>query len=196
MGNEEIIEGRRLRGTLFVSGKSGREGFWRSFENEERLSGVKERIRTRCIPCIENLYRQLKAGQTQIEIGNAFDCWKVVVVLNSDDECEKVLEEYQNMFLPARHIQGRYGSHAEGGAKALVVNADDETQRDLLLYEFRECVSKSGSDANIFYTRGCANLYGEVLGDWRKWGRVSTICDVEKVGAVMKIVERYLGYPS
>ncbi len=193
MGKEEGIERRCLRGTLFVSSRSGREGFWRSFENEDHLSGVKERIRTRCIPCIENLYRQLKAGETEIEVGNAYDCWKVVVVLNSDDECEKVLEEYQNTFLPSRHIQGRYGSHAEGGAKAIIANADDETERDLLLSEFRECVRKSGLDARIFYTKGCANLYGETLGDWRKWRRVTRIRDVKNVDAVMKIVERYLG---
>jgi len=188
------MERRRLRSTLFVSSKSGREGFWRSFENENHLSGVKERIRTRCSPCIENLYRQLKAGQMQIEVGNAYDCWKVVVVVNSDDECEKILEEYQSMFLPSRHIQGRYGSQAEGGTKAIVANADDVTERDLLLSELRECVRKSGLDARILYTKGCANLYGEALGDWRKWRRVSRIRDVKNVYAVMKRVERYLGF--
>jgi hypothetical protein len=193
VGKEEGRKKRRLRSTLFVSGKSGKEGFWRSFENEDYLSGVKERIRTRCTPCIENLYRQLKAGQREIEVGKAYHCWKVVVVLNSDGECEKVLEEYQNMFLPSRHIQGRYGSQAEGGTKAIVTNADDDTERDLLLWEFKECVRKSGLDAHIFYTKGCANLYGEVLGDWQKWSRVSRIKDIKKVGAVMKRVERYLG---
>jgi hypothetical protein len=96
-------------------------------------------------------------------------------------------------FLPSRHIQGRYGSQAEGGTKAIVTNADDDTERDLLLWEFKECVRKSGLDAHIFHTKGCANLYGEVLGDWQKWSRVSRIKDIKKVGAVMKRVERYLG---
>lgn len=192
MGGEENRQGEGSRATIFVGNKSGREGFWRSFENDERLSGVKRRIQTRCIPCIENLFHQLKAGQTEIEIGNAYDCWKVVAVLESENQCEEILEQYQRMFLPAHHIQGRYGSHAKDGTRAIVLNADGQMERDLLFSQLKECMEKCGLDGDILITRGCANLYGQLLGDWQGWRRVSTVCDKQKIAPVVEILERYL----
>ena len=171
---------------IHISQRSTRHGYWVSFENDPYLTTVKKTIHYRCLPCIEHLYRQLRERKGEIELGHAFSCWKVVVVLASDDECVKVLEKYQQKFLPSRHIRGRFGSREEAGTKAIVVNADTEQERDLLLSELRECVDENGLAGRIFYSKACAYLYEELLGDWHEWGRVTPIKHPEKVEEVIQ----------
>lgn len=177
---------------IHVSQKSTRHGHWVSFESDPYLTGVKRAIRYRCTPCIENLYRQLMEGKPEIELGHAFNCWKVVVVLNNEEECLNVLEKYQQKFLPSRHIRGRFGGKEEGGTKAIVVNADNEQERDALLSELRQCVNKANLNGQIFYSRACAYLYQEVLGGWHKWKEVTPIEHPEKVKEVIQRIKELL----
>ncbi len=41
-----------------------------SEENEKDIYG-------KCVPCIMNLYEQLKDGKTEVDLGLALKCWKV-----------------------------------------------------------------------------------------------------------------------
>ena len=177
---------------LYFGQRSTRHGYWTSFESDLYHAILKKNIHARCIPCIENLYRQLMEGKQEIELGNAFSCWKVVVVLNNDEECLKVLEKYEQKFLPSRYILGRFGSKEEGGTKAIVVNADTEQERDILLSELRECVNEVNLDGQIFYSKACAYLYEELLGDWRKWEKVMPIKHFENVPTVIQRIKEAL----
>lgn len=177
---------------LYFGQRSSRLGYWTSFESDPNHTTLQRSIRFRCIPCLENLYRQLVEGKEEIELGNAFDCWKVVVVLASEEECLKVLEKYEQKFLPYRHLRGRFGSKEESGTKAIVVNADTEQERDSLLSEFRECVNEVNLDGQIFCSRACAYLYEELLGDWHKWERVMLIKHPENTPKVIHRIKEAL----
>ncbi len=172
---------------IYLSDRSSRDGYWTSFETDPYLTIIKRTIRYRCIPCIENLHDQLVAGSKEIQLDQAFDCWKVVVVLNDEDECLQVLERYQERFLPGRYIRGRFGSKEKFGTKAIVVNADSEQERDTLVLELGRCGREVNPNCQIFYSKACAYLYEEILGDWRYWEKVSPIKHPENVG---KIVQR------
>jgi hypothetical protein len=177
---------------IHLNQKSNRHGHWVSFENDPYLTTVKKTIHERCLPCIEHLYRQLREGRYELELSYAFDCWKVVVVLNSDEECLKVLERYQEKFLPSRHIRGRFGSKEEGSTKAIVVNADNEQERDLLFSELEECIKELHLDGTLLCSKACAYLYGELLGDWREWRKVTPVTHPENVEKVIQRLKELL----
>ena len=177
---------------LYFGQRSTRHGYWTSFESDLYHATLKRNIRARCIPCLENLYRQLTEGKQEIELGPAFNCWKVVVVLNNEAACLKVLEKYEQKFLPHRHIRGRFGSKEESGTKAIVVNADSEPERDTLLSELRECVNEVNLDGQIFCSRACAYLYEELLGDWREWEKVMLIKHSENLPEVIQRIKEAL----
>ncbi|MGA2107077.1 MAG: hypothetical protein ABSH25_05475 [Syntrophorhabdales bacterium] len=65
----------------FFQGKAAK---WVSFESTAALNNTKKDIYGKCVPCITNLYEQLKEGRSQIRLGQAFTCWKIVAVM--DDE--------------------------------------------------------------------------------------------------------------
>ena len=179
---------------IHVSSRSTKDGYWISFENDAYLVGVKSRVHHRCIPCIENLYDQLVEGRQEIQLGHAFNCWKVVVVLNNEEECIRVLRKYEREFLPSRHIQGRFGSKEENGTKAIVVdNIETERERDAFLLELQECVNEANLNAHIFYCKGCAYLYEEVLGDWHEWKKVTPIKYPDKVRDIILKIREVLG---
>lgn len=178
---------------IYVSRGSSGHGYWVSFENDPHLTAVKRTIRHRCIPCIENLHRQLVEGNMEIELGYAFDCWKVVAVVEDHEECLKVLERYQQRFLHSHHLRGRFGSKEESGTKAIVVNVDSEVERDVLLSELKECVKEINPDGQVFYSRACAYLYEELLGDWHEWGKVVPLKHPENIETVIQRVRELLG---
>ena len=60
---------------------------WVSFESDPRLTKTKKNIYGRCLPCIQNLYEQLKADRTAIDLGTAYHCWKITVVLQGIEQC-------------------------------------------------------------------------------------------------------------
>ena len=81
MGRSEID------GNFYLGKKSSKQGYWTSFETDPKHSIGKKMIYGRCVPCIENLLNQLIEGKKKIELGSAFTCWKVVAVLNDEQEC-------------------------------------------------------------------------------------------------------------
>jgi len=149
---------------------------WVSFESDPKLERTKKDIYRKCVPCILNLYEQLKERKQEIDLGQAYNCWKVVVVVENIDACIDLLAEYERVFLRDRWIKGRFGSGDEKKrTKVIVINAEDELEKDRLMEELKICVENAGVWALITSHKGCAELYHGLFGDWREWKRISTI---------------------
>ena len=102
---------------IYVDHKSSRQGYWTSFESGPHLTIAKRNIYGRCVPCMENLLDQLVEGRGEIELKQAFDCWKVVAVLNDEKECLAALERYGQRSPASRYVCGKIGSKEESGTK-------------------------------------------------------------------------------
>lgn len=166
---------------------------WVSFETSPNLRATKSDIYGRCVPCITSLYEQLKEGKREIELGMAYNCWKVVAVLDSMDECVKLLEEFERSFLGERQLKGRFGSVDESkSTRVLVINVSTERERDRLYRELQECATKINPRAKLFFHRGCAELYHDILGDWRYWNRTETIKKPEEIPSLIDRIRKML----
>lgn len=172
--------------------RPSRHGQWISFESDPHLRGLRDRIRYRCTPCVESLLEQLREGKGEVDLGPAYHCWKVVAVLKDEEECLQLLERYQERFLPGLPIQGRFGSREGGEAKAIVVHADSPAQRDCYLEALKTCVEDLGLQREVFYSKGCAYFFEEVLGPWQRWRPRSPILRPEKVPEVIRRIEEAL----
>ena len=166
---------------------------WVSFENTPRLKRTKSDIYGRCVPCITNLYEQLKEGKKEIHLGTAYQCWKVVVVLQSTEACVELLTEFEKNFLGDRAVKGRFGSGDESKTtKVIVFNADDEAERDRLCKELKICAEKMGRKTEVLYHRACAELYHELFGNWVTWKETETIKKPEMVEPILERIQRVL----
>lgn len=166
---------------------------WVSFETSPTLKATKSDIYGRCVPCITSLYEQLKEGKREIELGMAYNCWKVVAVLDGMDECVRLLEEFEKSFLEDRQIKGRFGSVDEGKAtRVLVINANTEQERDRLHSELCECASRINPQAKLFFHRGCADLYHGILGDWHYWDKREIIKKPEEIPFLIDRIRKML----
>ena len=153
---------------------------WVSFESDPNLRVTKRNIYGRCVPCITNLYQQLQAGKEEIELKEAYQCWKVVAVLKDKEECLEVLREYEESFLGDHYVKGKFGSsQSSTSTKVLMFHIEDERERDRLFKELQTCVQKVNPDSKVFYQRACANLYHDLLGDWRDWKEVTKIRNLD-----------------
>ena len=155
---------------------------------------TKKNIYGRCFPCIESLLNQLVEGKQEIELGQAFNWWKVVAVLGSDEECLKVLEKYQKKLRSSRYLQGRFGSGEEekSGPRAVIINTDNEEERDIILSELEQCAGEVNPGSDVFFSRACAVLYGELLGDWQDWGKVAPIKSPHNIGKIIELIRKVL----
>ena len=149
---------------------------WVSFESDPKLRVTKKNIYGRCVPCITNLYQQLEEGKEEIELKEAYQCWKVVAVLNDKEECFEVLKEYEEKFLGDHYVKGKFGSsQTSKSSKVLMFHTEEEEERDRLLQELQICVRRVNPKAKVFYQRACTNLYYDLLGDWKDWKEVTRI---------------------
>ncbi|MBS3906815.1 MAG: hypothetical protein KGZ49_07245 [Syntrophaceae bacterium] len=149
---------------------------WVSFESDPKLKVTKGNIYGRCVPCIANLYQQLQEGKEEIELKEAFHCWKVVTVLKDKEECLEVLREYEEQFLGNQYVKGKFGSSQPSKeSKVLMFHTENEEEKDRLFEELQTCVKKVDQDAKVFCQKACANLYYELLGDWKDWKEVTRI---------------------
>ena len=86
---------------FYVSSKRNvNKGYWMSFENHPRLEETKRKIYSRCVPCLEKLYLQLQQEPAKLILEEPLSCWKVVAVMESEEECLALLEAYQDEKLP------------------------------------------------------------------------------------------------
>ena len=149
---------------------------WVSFESDPGLRVTKKNIYGRCVPCITHLYHQLREGREEIELREAFNCWKVIAVLRNQEECLEVLREYEETYLGDQYVKGKFGSSQPSKpSKVLMFHTEDIEERDRLLEDLRVCVQKVAPNARVFYQRACANLYHDLLGDWRTWEKVTRV---------------------
>lgn len=149
---------------------------WVSFESDPKLRVTKKNIYGRCVPCIANLYKQLREGKEEIELKEAYQCWKVVAVLKDKEECLEVLKEYEENFLGDHYVKGKFGSSLPTKpTKVLMFHIEEEGERDRILKELQACAQKVNPDAKVFYQRACVNLYYDLLGDWKDWKEVTRI---------------------
>jgi hypothetical protein len=166
---------------------------WVSFESTPNLEETKRDIYGKCVPCISNLYEQLQAGKTEIHLGTAYKCWKVVAVLANDDECVQVLTEFENKFLRDQKIKGRFGSgDAQKPTRAIVFSASNEEERDRLLEEVAICSRRVNPGAEVFFHRGCAELYHELFGDWKNWKQTETLKRPEAIKDILVRIRKML----
>lgn len=177
---------------IYVGRKSSRQGYWTSFETDPHHTVGKRNIYGKCVPCMENFLNQLVEGRQEIKLGSASDCWKVVAVLEDEDECLRTLEMYERRFLPSRYIRGRFGSKEERGTKAIVIHTDSKEERDGVLHELEQCAREVNPRAKVFCSRACEYLYGEVLGDWRDWQETTPIKYPQKVSQVISKIKKVL----
>lgn len=149
---------------------------WVSFESDPNLRNTKTNIYQRCVPCLTNLYEQLQAGKEEIELKEAFHCWKVVAVLKNKEECLEVLREYEERFLKDRCVRGKFGSSQPSkSSKVLMFHTEDEKEKERLLQELEVCVQKVNPEGRVFCQKACANIFYDLLGDWREWREITPI---------------------
>lgn len=166
--------------------------FWVSFESDPRLTRNRANIYGRCLPCIQNLYDQLQAGRTAIDMGTAFDCWKITAVLENLDQCLALLSEFEKRF-PGGHVYGKLGSGRAGTpTKVLVFHADDETERDRLKTALGHCLTAMGRKIKVLISRGCAVLYEPILGKGETWQPITPIRHPERVPTHVKRLKRIM----
>ena len=166
---------------------------WVSFESDPNLRVTKQNIYGRCVPCITNLYQQLQEGKDEIELGEAYRCWKVVAVLKDKDECLQVLEEFEETFLGEHSVKGKFGSSQPSApSQVLMFHTEDEGERDRLLGELRACAEKVNPESNVFCQRACTNLYYELLGDWKDWKEVTKVKNPEVRPMLLERIRKLL----
>lgn len=183
---------------VFIGKKTsaGKEGCWRSFESDPHLKETKRKIYDRCVPCMEWLCIQLKEGKKEINLGEAYDCWKVIAVVNTEEECLELLKEYEERFLSSKDVRGRFGTSDENIATRVVIfNAESEAERDRLLKEVEQCARKLDLKPKIFYQRACANLYYPLLSPWQNWQRIETLLHPEIAPQIIERIRKLL-YPT
>ncbi|OPY76362.1 MAG: hypothetical protein A4E63_00139 [Syntrophorhabdus sp. PtaU1.Bin050] len=180
---------------IFIDKKyfTDRKAKWVSFEDSPRLKETKGDIYSRCVPCITNLYEQLKQGKKEVRLGPAFSCWKVVVVLESMDECVELLTELEKRLVDPIKVKGRFGSVDENKqTKVVVFNAAGESQRERLYEILAACAECVNPFAEVSFHRGCAELYHELFGDWKAWREEETIRKPEAVPVILDRIRKVL----
>ncbi len=170
-----------------------KENFWVSFESDPRMRRTKANIYGRCLPCIQNLYDQLKAGKSAIDMGTAYHCWKITAVLDSFDQCLELLAVFEKQFPSYGHVYGKLGSgRADTTTKVVVFHTDDEAERDRLKIALRQCLEAMALDAEILISLGCGVLYEPILGDWRTWKPTTTIRYPARISAHLERIKKIM----
>jgi hypothetical protein len=167
---------------------TGKKAKWVSFEDTQGLKETKKDIYGKCVPCITNLYEQLKDGKTNVDLGPALKCWKVVAVLDNMEECVDLLSELEKLLNDDIKVKGRFGSVDDTKTtKVIVFNVSGESQRKKLYEILQDCSKRINPRAEITYHRGCVELYHELFGDWRTWKKTTV---VQKPEAIQPIIQR------
>ena len=171
----------------------GRPAKWVSFESTAALKNTKKDIYGKCVPCITNLYEQLKEGRSKIRLGRAFTCWKIVAVMDDEQQCMEVLEAFEKRFLGSRHLKGRFGSaDAAKTTKVIVFNVEGEEERKRLFQEIEACAEAVNAHSTVSYHKACADLYHDLLGDWRYWKETEMIKRPELVDVLLERIRKML----
>lgn len=166
--------------------------FWVSFEDHPRMVKTRGDIYGRCLPCIQNLYNQLKSGKTRIRLGNAYHCWKITAVLDHLDLCFALLEKFSTHAVPGP-IYGKLGSgRSDVSTRVLVFHSQDEAQRDQIRLALDQSLKELKIASKAEISRACAVLYHGLLGDWRTWQPTTPIRYHERISGQIGYLKRVL----
>jgi hypothetical protein len=132
-------------------------------------------------------------GKDEIELKEAYHCWKVVAILKDKDECLEVLREYEENFLKDHYVKGKFGSSQPSkSSKVLMFHTEDAEEKDRLVRELQVCAQKVNPEAKVFYQKACANLYYDLLGDWREWKEVTKIKNPDVRSGLIERIKKLL----
>ncbi len=166
--------------------------FWVSFESDPGLKTNKANIYGRCLPCISHLYEQLQAGQKEIDLGTALNCWKIAAIVPGLDECLALLYEFERNF-PYGHVYGKFGSGRPAvPTKVVVFHAVTETEKDRLRAALEQCLPRINVSGPIQISRGCAVLHHELFGCWEDWQPVTPIKYEENIEKLLNRIKNIL----
>jgi len=181
--------------TIFFSKRASGEG-WISFESDPYLSKTKRRIYEKCLPCLENFLQQLEEGKTKIDLGPAYDCWKLTVVLNNLEECLELLNTFSELY-PNEYVIGKFGTgDSEKSTKAVVFHLDDIKSLKGLLKKVQKTLRKLNLPFSIKITRGCSNPYEYLFGPSKRWKRMIAPLYPERIPEVIKRVRKMIYFSS
>jgi len=166
---------------------------WVSFESDPHLAATKQAIYGTCVPCITSLYDQLREGRHVLHLGPAFTCWKVVAVMKDEEECLRLIGEFESRFLGEMRLRGRFGSGDPGRTTRVVVfNAPDEKEKERLFEEVAICAQNVNPSSEVELHRGCVELHQELLGDWREWKELQPVKNFAVIPALTRRIKQML----
>lgn len=166
--------------------------FWVSFESDPGLKKTRADIYGKCLPCIQSLYGQLKAGRTEIELGTAYHCWKITAVLDSIEQCLSLLTQFKSRFAFG-HVYGKLGSgRSDSKTRVVVFHTDDKAERNRIRKALESCLKEMDLDGEVLISRGCAALYEKILGHWGEWLPTTPIRFPERVKAHLEFIKKTL----
>lgn len=171
---------------------STEKNFWVSFESTPTHKKTNANIYGRCLPCIQNLYYQLQDRREEINLGTAYNCWKICAILHGIDECISLLYEFENRF-PLGHVYGKFGSGSSNLDTSVVVfHTENITERDRIRKALDECIKVVKLDGIVTISRACNILYNDIFGDWKNWKPIMSIMYPENVEPVLKRIKKIL----
>ena len=154
---------------------SRKGAFWVSFESDPELTRTKANIYGRCLPCIQNLYVQLKDGENQIRLGSAYNCWKITATVTGIDGCLALLEQFEKNY-PHGHVYGKFGSgRPDSDTRVVVFHADTPAERDRIQKDLNNCLADIGQNETAQISRACAVLFDDILGQWQDWHPITSV---------------------
>lgn len=168
--------------TIYFSQRASREG-WVSFETDPRLRHTKERLRSRCLPCLTGLLDQLKAARQTVALEMAWDCWKVVAVLATREQCLELLTRFGEAH-PEEYLCGKLGTGKGRRTVAVMFHTENLLRRDRLYALLRAVAAEAFPTARVFYSRACSDPFERLLGPWQAWQQPCPILHPERLDAV------------
>ncbi len=167
---------------IHLSIHPSREG-WVSFETDPRLTRTKERLHGRCLPCLTSLLEQLKGDPREIALGPAWECWKIVAVVESREEGLELLERFSESH-PGQYVYGKMGTGRGRDTVAVMFHTEDAARKDELHRMLREVVGRHFPGRRVFTSRACGDPYERLLGPWQEWAEKSPVRYPEQVARV------------
>ena len=168
--------------TIYFSQRASREG-WVSFETDPRLRHTKERLYDRCLPCLTSLLEQVKDGGGTVQLEWAWDCWKVVAVLEEREQCLALLTRFGEAY-PDEYVFGKLGTGKGRKSVAVMFHTEDVSRRDRLYGLLCAVAAEHFPVAQVFYSRACSDPYERLLGSWESWQQTCPIRHPERLAAV------------
>lgn len=167
-------------------GKTPSQEGWVGFETDPYLAETKKRLNERCLPCMTGLYQSLKDNPREVELTYAWDCWKVVALAASREQCIEMLHQF-GADHPEEYVLGKFGKGGGGHSTfALMFHVESEERRDHLHGLLRGVLDERCPGTRTFCSRGCGDPYERLLGPWPEWEKTCKIRHPERVAEVRR----------